>query len=201
MINVLENVLKITFMVEEHSIIEVTDSLSDLCSKFGKLLGKEEPVDASVLIHAINEPGYGINLVTYKNTPDSLNKLLHDPANKQYETTVEQTKSISNIELIKKAATSFILWSKIGFLVVSNEILEKREDACLRCPHLTDPYKTLQKMIPSKKLTSNIGERIGKKVCGVCGCNLQNKLRLSSESCPQKNPEKENVTRWDENIN
>lgn len=189
---------KITFMGEEHSIIEPTDSLSDMCSKFGKLLGKEDPVDASVLIRAINEPGYGINLVTSKNTPESLNVLLHDPANKKYETTVEQTKPISNIELIKKAASSFILWSKIGFLVVSNEILEKREDACLRCPYLTDPYKTLQKIIPSKKKTNNIGERIGKKVCGVCGCNLQNKIRLSSESCPKKNPENENLTRWDE---
>ncbi|NLU39040.1 MAG: hypothetical protein GXX78_09140 [Bacteroidales bacterium] len=188
-------------MGEEHSIIEPTDSLSDMCSKFGKLLGKEEPVDASVLIRAINEPGYGINLVTSKNTPESLNALLHAPQNKRYKSSVKQTKSISNFELIKKAAASFILWSKIGFLVVSNEILEKREDACLRCPYLTDPTKTLQKMIPSKKQTGNIGERIGKKVCGVCGCNLQNKLRLSSESCPKKHPEKEDVTRWDEKIN
>jgi hypothetical protein len=187
-------------MAEELSIIEATDSLSDLCNKFGGLLGQEEPVDTSVLLRALDEIGYGINLITSKNTPESLHKLLQDPANKQYEKTTEQTKTLSNIELIKKAGEAFILWSRIGFLVVSNDILEKRENACLRCPHLSEPNKTLQKIIPSKKITGNIGERTGKKVCGVCGCNLGNKLRLSSSSCPQKHPENENLTRWGERI-
>jgi hypothetical protein len=185
-------------MVEEHSVIEATDTISDLCNKFGGLLGQEEPVDSSVLLRAIDEPGYGINLIISKNTPTSLHKLLQDPGNKNYERETEQTKSVSNFELIKRAGEAFILWSRIGFLVVSNEILEKREDACLRCPHLTDPNKTLQKIIPSKRITGNIGERTGKKVCGVCGCNLGNKLRLSSSSCPQKHPENENLTRWGE---
>jgi hypothetical protein len=187
-------------MTEELLKIEEQDSLFELCNKFSKLLGKEKPVDASILLHAINEPGYGVNLISSKNSPETLQKLLDDPINKLYEVTIEQTKSISNIDLIKKAGMAFIQWRKIGFSIVSIEILEKRENACLQCPHISEPFKTLQKIIPSKITTGNIGERTGKKVCGVCGCNLQNKIRWKSETCPQKHPEKENRTRWDEMI-
>lgn len=170
-------------------------SFTDLQKKFAKILGTKK-VSKEVFIRAIEEPIFGIELVLSKNASDTLNELLSDKKNEKYKEGYINNHRLTKSELIKKATNALMLWSKVGFHVVSNEKLKKREDICLNCPNLTAPYDTLQKIIPSGKRENIIGKRLGNSVCGLCGCNLKNKIRLSSESCPQADPEHKGSTRW-----
>lgn len=78
-------------------------------------------------------------------------------------------------------------WSKSGITVVSNEVLEKREDACLSCEHLVKPEKLLQKLVTSKS-KDTIGKRAADCVCKVCGCSISKKIRAVAEGCPVTMP-------------
>jgi hypothetical protein len=73
---------------------------------------------------------------------------------------------------------ALLKWAQTGFSVVDDETLERRENACLACPHLSEPQKLVQKIIPSKEINQKIGQRTGKKVCNLCGCNVSKKIRI-----------------------
>ncbi len=104
----------------------------------------------------------------------------------------------ANLELVKRAGRALWRWSKTGFATVDDETLARRENGCLGCPYLGDPERALQKMIPAKGVTGKIGERTGKRVCKLCGCSVAKKMRLTSESCPDRHPIKAGLTRWGE---
>ncbi|NSL86284.1 hypothetical protein ECE50_005560 [Chitinophaga sp. Mgbs1] len=182
-----------------HEILEVDEnaSLEDIAVKFSGFLGIKEKVPMEALLRAINDPSYAQNLIISRQAPGFLNALLADPQNKEY--AVKQKKELSNTDLVKKAGTALLNWSKAGFTVVSSEVLEKREDACLSCEHLGKPEKFLQKLVTSKS-----GEAIGKRaadcVCKVCGCSISKKIRIPSESCPVNMPGHPELNKWGELI-
>ncbi len=107
-------------------------------------------------------------------------------------------KGHTNIELIKSAAKAFVKWNKIGFSKIDQSVLEKREDACLSCPNLQNAEKLLQKLMGNHLNETKIGFRTGGKVCKMCGCVISRKIALPSESCPDRHPVLNNVTRWNE---
>lgn len=104
----------------------------------------------------------------------------------------------ANLELVKRAGRALWRWSKTGFATVDDETLARREEGCLACPHLGDPERVLQKMVPAGRVTGKTGERTGKRVCKLCGCNVGKKIRLASESCADEHPLKAGLTRWGE---
>jgi hypothetical protein len=113
---------------------------------------------------------------------------------------IKELNQDSNIGLLKKAGKALVNWGKNGFILLDDEAIERRENACLSCIYLADPVRVLQKMIPSKNANEKIGERTGKKVCKLCGCNVGKKILLPSESCPDIHPEKPEMNRWGEPI-
>lgn len=185
-------------MIKELLDAKDSDSMPDLCLRLGKFLGLEKAVPVNVLMRAINDPPFANDLITCRNTPAFLGALFDDPITMSYEVCASESKS--NRDLIGKATTAFIKWGKAGFSTVDMETLERREDACLRCPHLTDPERTLQKLMFGKKRSEKVGSRTGKKVCELCGCAVSKKMRLPTESCPSQDPILVGMTRWHEPV-
>lgn len=180
-----------------HEILEVDESSSfdDLAVKFGSYLGLPGSVPTNALLRAINDPVYAQNLIISRQSAPFLNALLNDPDNKLYG--VEEEKELTNGDLLKRAGTALLNWSKSGFTVVSNEVLEKREDACLSCEHLVKPEKFLQKLVTSKS-KDTIGKRAADCVCKVCGCSISKKIRAVSEACPVTMPGNPALNKWGE---
>lgn len=83
-------------------------------------------------------------------------------------------------------------WGKTGFAKVTDDVLKRREDACMVCPNLSSPSSLLHKIITSKK-----GNYFDRKICNQCGCNAGKKMRLVSESCPEEDNQT-GLTRWGE---
>jgi hypothetical protein len=188
-------------MIKELLDIKDSDSLPEMCARFGEFLGLDKPVPMNVLLRAIDDPPFASDLITCRNTPAFLEALFNDHRNNAYgKPEVEKAKSPTSAELIGKAASAFINWGKAGFSTVDMQTLERREDACLECPNLKDPEHILQKIVPSKKAAGKTGSRTGKRVCALCGCNAAKKMRLPSEACPDKHPTLSGITRWGEPI-
>jgi hypothetical protein len=179
-----------------NTILEQVDAgagLSDQCRQFGNILGLDEAVPEKVFLAALQNETYARNLLLSKDSPEMLAQLMENPA-------MPRTggKEYSNLELIGKAAGALLRWGKTGFTKAGKEVIGRREEACLACPHLRDPKGLLQNLVPSAGLTEESGYRTGKKVCGLCGCNVSNKIRMTSESCPERHPEDNSMTRWGE---
>ena len=178
-------------------------SLEEKCKEFGEVLGLSYPVSEQVLIAALNNETYSHNLLMSRTSQGMLEYLVKNPPKVQnvvkktwHETTTKKT----NSELLLKATNSLLKWGKTGFSTVSKEVVKIREDACLACPNLSGANSSLQKLLPGQKNDEIIGKRAANKFCGLCGCNVGKKIKLTSESCPGKHPEKEGYTRWNEAI-
>lgn len=178
--------------------INNSESFEEQCRKFGELLNLGKPVTPQVLISAIHDDNYARDLIANKRSPFYLNKLLKNPPDVESKHKPEHHHSSK--ELVANAASALIKWSKSGFMKVDADILEIRENACLSCPNMVDPDMLIQKLIPSKNISNKPGERTGRHVCDLCGCHIGKKIQLVSESCPDRHPDKEGFTRWNEPV-
>ena len=166
------------------------ESLEEKCLEFALTLGLDQPVSVRVLEAALRDEAYSRNLLASRRNSVMLNYLLAHPP--KLRTATGESHQLSNVELVRRAATALLRWGKVGFTVVDQPTLERRRAACLSCPHLTDaPDKLLYKL-------SGIDE--SQKICELCGCSMRKKIRLTSESCPGRHPEHEDLNRWGEPI-
>lgn len=170
--------------------------------EFATILGLDEPVSAEVLLAALADETYAHNLLVSRKEPAFLKHLLaHPPGSPATTPATDSSAEVietSNLELIGRAGKALFNWGKVGFAVVDDETLKRREDACLSCPNLEEPQKLLQKLVGSAASPDKIGRRTGAKTCRLCGCNTSKKIRLPSERCPDKHPVSEGLTRWGE---
>jgi hypothetical protein len=187
-------------MIKELLEAKETDSFDELCVRLGNFLGIGKAVPPKVLLRAIDDPPFADNLIVCRNTPGFLQSLFDDPKTSQYDGDAgkKQENGKSNTELITKAATAFLKWGKAGFSTVDEATLERRENACLACPNLSEPKNKLQKLVAVKLDKERVGRKTGDKTCKICGCNVSRKMKLPGESCPDSHPAIEGMTRWNE---
>ncbi len=106
----------------------------------------------------------------------------------------------TNFQLVKKAGKAIIDWSGSGFASVSDEQLEKREAICLQCQYLREPKIMLQQIVTSNDMSDKPGNRLGNKVCGVCGCSVKKKIKMSTEICPISSTDNPGINLWGESV-
>lgn len=164
-------------------------TFEEKCQTFGYVLGLDHPVPANVLAAALENPDYAKRLLMQRGGRH-LYELLNNPPEKQFQ--------ISTASLISKAGKALLQWGISGFPTVSKAMLLKREDACLACPNLVESTLVLQKITASSKITSDVGQRTGNKSCALCGCVIRNKIRLETETCPQKDAANVGLNLWGE---
>jgi len=169
----------------EYKKIEELGTIEEKCVEFAKILGLSEPVSQKILLAAFQNTTYAHNLLACREDSELLGHLLKNPPKV---TLPEEEKIITNVEILKKLTKSLVQWGKTGFSTVSQETFLKRFNACLSCPNLKDPPKSvLYKVIGDKE-----------KICNLCGCAVSKKARLTSESCPDIHPDFNDLTRWEE---
>jgi hypothetical protein len=82
------------------------------------------------------------------------------------------------------------------FTYVDNVVLERREKACLSCPHLTNQQFPTENVVGENQEKS----RLGNALCAKEGVRAAVKARLIKESCPDLHSEDKGLTRWGELI-
>ncbi|HEX8104898.1 MAG TPA: hypothetical protein VF533_19920 [Solirubrobacteraceae bacterium] len=172
--------------------------MDELRARFGRVLGLDGPVPVAAFIRATKDESYFGYLLTSRNAPGFLEPLLNDPANERYEPKTRPT--ASNSGLAGEAAKALVRWGRAGFSVADGETIRRREDACLRCPHLAEPTRRIQQILPSRPVADAVGRRTGDKVCSECGCQVAKKFRLPSEQCPVEDADRPGFTRWGEPV-
>ncbi|TND04544.1 MAG: hypothetical protein FD123_3813 [Bacteroidetes bacterium] len=173
--------------------IEEGETLDEKCRTMGEYLGLGGPVPVQIMIAAIENPSYAYRLLDSTNSPDEIRRLLDNPP------PVRQ-RSHTNMELVAKAGRALVRWGLSGFSSAGEDMLLRRETACLACPHLAAPKKVLQKLSASAKPVNETGKRTGNKICTICGCVVKNKMRLATDTCPDEVPETPGVNRWGEGL-
>lgn len=171
---------------------DVDIDIGEQCLEFGKILGLTRPVSREVLFAALDNGNYAHNLLTCRRNPEFMDYLLNNPP----ESAIVQGPKDS--KLISRTEKALLKWSKTGFSIVDDETLKSREKACLSCPNLVSPVNRTEDVVLLKDPEARIGERTGKKICKICGCNANGKMYRSSASCPDKHPTMTGLTRWGE---
>jgi hypothetical protein len=171
---------------------DIDIDIGEQCLEFGKILGLIKPVSREVLFAALDNGNYAHNLLTCRRNPDFMDYLLNNPP----ESTI--VKGQKDSKLISRTEKALLKWSKTGFSIVDDETLKRREEACLSCSNLVSPVNLAEDVILLENPEARIGERTGKKICKICGCNASGKMYRSSASCPDKHPTVAGLTRWSE---
>lgn len=138
--------------------------------ELAEILGVAGPVPEKVLAAAVEDEAYARNLLLCRRDPDLLQHLLDNPPRRK--------PRFSRTELATRAAGALARWAKTGFTFVEDDVRRRRLAACEACPDLIRGDNAL--------------------ACGLCGCRVEWKTRLSSESCPAPHDEFPNLTRWRE---
>lgn len=172
-------------------------TLEDRLAAFGRLLEIDRPVTKEVLFGALQNAEYARNLLIARPSPRHLDYLLANPPAVDQ---LEAAASPATAALAKSAAAAMVRWARTGFSVVDDVTLQRREDACLACPHLAAPERTAQRLVASKRSEGQVGRRAGGFVCDRCGCDVSRKIRLTSEACPDRDPDAPDRTRWGEPV-
>lgn len=180
-------------------LLDVTEKtpIPEMRERLGEVLGLDRPVPMPVLLRALDDPGFAGDLITCRRSPAFLTALFDDRRTRAYAPAAEAA-DVSPLKLAGKAATAFARWGKAGFSAVEPDVLERRETACLACPHLGEPQSMLQKLVPTVAKTDRVGSRLGGKVCTLCGCVASKKIRLPTEACPGEHPLRAGLNRWEE---
>ena len=156
--------------------------------EFGQYLGAGEAVPSPVLKRALEDLKFYQYLLLSRNEPAYLQALFNDPQNKTYDT-AKSTSRKSNVELVFKAATALLKWSKSGFKPVEEAEFNRRFQACRNCEYLVAPP---DQMVYKIKFSKDVDLRI----CSQCGCVASRKARLPDEQCPVPDPLNPMLNKW-----
>ncbi|EJN32517.1 hypothetical protein [Pseudomonas sp. GM80] len=172
-------------------------SVKDACAQLGQYLGLEKPITREVFAAIIKNPGYATNLFIARPAPAFRDYLLAHPDHGESITgnSVEPVPAryveLDNRALLKKAASSFVAWSREGFKAADNDLFEQRISACNACPHQTDTPDRL-----AYRIGAALTGASNRKICDLCGCVTGKKARLSHEKCPGDDPRRPGLSRW-----
>lgn len=185
--------------VQDASLPDGAAGWAEARQRFAQILGMTQELPAAVLHRAMMDSVFAHRLLVSRNAPNFLDALISDPNNAKFaplpaEQSLpeeEQPASSSTLTLLGRAAKSLAIWGATGFTHVDEEVFSRRLNACLSCPHLREAPQTL-----AYRLAGTGKDEPG--ACGLCGCPVQRKARMSTEACPGQHPGKPGYTRWDE---
>lgn len=160
-----------------------TIDMNEARQRFADLLGLDAPVSQDVLIGAIEDPLYATHLFASRDAPQFFEMLTANPPKAALAT------EKSPGQLLLQFSRSMKEWGKAGFRRASKEIVDARLTACMNCQHLQGPTGSIL-----KKLASIAG--MGDHTCGLCGCVVQAKANIATETCPKKDPVDSSLTPW-----
>jgi len=184
--------------VQDASLPDGVAGWAEARQRLAQILGVTRELPSAVLHRAMMDSVFAHRLLVSRNAPNFLDALINDPNNAKFaqlaaEETREQEQAApsSTLALLGRAAKSLAIWGATGFTHVDEAVFSRRVSACVSCPHLQKAPETL-----AYRLAGATKGDPG--ACGLCGCPVQRKARMSTEACPGHHPDKPGYTRWDE---
>lgn len=176
-------------------------SWAEAQARFGDILGVGRELPPAVLRRAMLDSNFAHRLLVSRRAPGFLNALIEDPANARFappdislpDAAAVEAAPASNMELLGRAARSLAQWAAAGFTHADEATQSRRLAACGSCPHAREAPLRFAYLLAG-------GGSRDAGVCGLCGCPVARKARMSTETCPGEHPEKPGYTRWDEPI-
>ena len=96
-----------------------------------------------------------------------------------------------NVDLMARAGKALMRWAAAGFTNADEATYARRMAACEHCPELTDaPDQAVYRL--------QFGDE--PRICRLCGCLVQTKASLLSETCPGEDPTTPGRNRWGERL-
>ena len=174
------------------------NSIDEGCEKLAGFLGLNEAVSKDVFLSAVEDPTYARNLYIAKTEPAFVRQVLRRPT-RRWSDRPSAAEGLSSErtsgELLSRAAKSFLKWTRNGFKKVESAVYRRRLAACAACPHHVERPATILYSIAGA-LTE--GGRSQGEICDLCGCMTSSKARFDHESCPDRHPVDQGLTRWGE---
>lgn len=184
---------------------------SEATEQFAAILGVDTALPEAVLRRAVVDSTFAHRLLVSRNAPRMLAALIADPANRRFDRRATEHADASppaqpdaespaasgvpgqpsSLALLGKATTALARWAATGFTHADAATLERRLSACSACPNL--------QAAPDSLAYRATGAR-GAGVCGLCGCPVERKARMSTENCPGAHPDNPAMTRWGDPI-
>jgi len=169
-------------------------TLEDAAKALGEILELGGPAPEQATQRAIDNPVYAKALLAARKMPQVRNQLLIAPETVSIATPDEKTapRESSNLKAASKAAKAMLKWGAEGLRHSEPWVIERRLAACKACPHQEDAPDTL--VYRGAKVV------VGKdaKICAKCDCLTNTKAAMATEHCPEKDPENNDLSRWQE---
>jgi hypothetical protein len=134
-----------------------------------------EAITDAILERIAEDPVFLHRLKSCRRDPRMLKILLGEI---REVTDTRQQSGIAGLELVGRATKALARWSASGFKQVDDDLYEQRLAACYGCEHLTIPGGNA---LLYKLMATN---RAADPTCGLCGCDVRRKARMTTEQCP-----------------
>lgn len=176
-----------------------TDDLSLAAERLGRELGLEGPAPAVATRRALADSDFARALRAVRKMPELRDQMLAAPETARIRS-VEAARSVpasvppppSSAKLAAKAAGAVLKWGMDGLKPAQPWVIERRLAACAACEFQVPAPDTLvyrgTKVVAGKDA----------KICVRCHCLTNTKAAISTENCPEKDPQNPSFSRWQE---
>ena len=173
-------------MVEASTFEEVASAatIEEAAARLGALLEMDGPAPIPATRRALEDPDFARALVGMRKLPAVRDRLL---AGK-----FRAAAPASATGSVLKAAGAVLKWGMEGLRPAKPWVIERRLAACNACEFQAEAPDTL--VYRGAKVA------VGKdaKICTICNCLTNTKAAISTESCPEPDPERPELSRWGE---
>lgn len=162
-------------------------SLAEAAERLGAHLGLDGPAPQDATRRALDDPGYAKALLGLRKLPDLRDRLLAQPAAHRL-----ADDAPSSLGLAAKAAGSVLKWGMEGLRPAEPWVIERRLAACNSCE--------FQAPAPDRLVYRGVEVATGKdaRICTACHCLTNTKAAISTELCPEMDPDNPGLSRWGE---
>ena len=166
--------------------IAAAPSIEEAAAGLGTILGLPGPAPLEATRRALDEPLYARTLLAMRKLPALRDRFLAAPD------AVRNAAAPSSAALAAKAAGSLLKWGMEGARPAKPWVIERRLAACASCP--------FQAPAPDTLVYRGAKVAVGKdaKICTACHCLTNTKAAISTEHCPERDPEDPSLSRWGE---
>lgn len=154
----------------------------ELHDKLRDALNWPRPLPPGVVARAASDGIYLAMLIGARNEPETLASLVHDAPS-------AHAPPPTSPALVLRAVRALGRWASAGFTLLDDEARNRRIAACRACPNLGRPGGALAHRLVMDESAS---------ICGLCGCPVDRKAALPTETCGAEDPASPGLDRWGE---
>lgn len=178
--------------------ISEAPTLEEAAARLGAALGLAAPAPEIATRRTLADPHFAKALLALRHMPRERDRALAAPDTIRVRAAPSPGEKAavppppSTAKLVKQSAGAVLKWGMAGLQHAQPWDIERRLAACSACPNQAPAPDTLvyrgAKVVAGKDA----------KICNLCHCLTNTKAALSTEHCPDRDPENPALSRWSE---